>query len=197
MWFTETPWPPLLILATIGVICAIGWKAQQRNAFLIGIILVTLAGAIVLVVESVIVTDKERVEASVRDLVWAFQTESWLYDGASPFPGEDRIKTFSFISSRAHDLRMVVWKALQLVRVQDDLRVTDVRSTLKSQGSRATTHFRANATVMVGHQDAVGREPTRWELTWQRESGIWKVIRVQRLNVISGEPIRDMFAWED
>jgi len=193
MWFTETPWPPIFLCALAFVGCLIGWKSQQRPGYLTGMIASVFAALLVWIVERSIVTERERVEAAVHNLAWAVQNESALYDLGSAFPGEDHLKTLSFISRHAPALRELAWRGLQFVRVAGDLRITDVNVTLRANGTRARSHFRANGTFVLP-DGSTSYEPTRWLLTWQLEDGQWRVIRIQRLNVITGQPYRNIFA---
>ena len=95
-------------------------------------------------------------------------------------------KTLSYFSEENLTDRTRIKIAMVMFTVHDDLRVSDVMVTVNEKDSLATSHFRANASVtMLGGGDA-GWRPSRWEFTWQREEGAWRIIKIQRLH-----PIRD------
>lgn len=176
MWFTETAWPPVLICLTAVVLLLSAWMKRQRIGYLIGIVgLAFVAGGLFLV-EARIVTDAERIEADIVDWTTAFQRED--VDG-----------TLSYISPQAPAVRTVALAAMELVDVHDDLRITDVQVAVMNEGTRATSRFRANATVDIKGYGNQGRRPSYWEVTWQKQAEQWKVIRVVRLNVVTGEPV--------
>lgn len=190
MWFTETPWPPILFCAVLGALSLAAWRAQGQNRYLLGLPLFLILGVAIYAIERAVVTERERVEIALDGLIGVFQKEcetnsSVLRAMTSP----TELKTLDFISSAAMDVRQKVWTTLLLVDRIEHLRITDVQITMKSANSRALCHFRANAQVRVRTFDFDGHHPSRWMLTWQREGGEWKVIRVQRLDVFTGEAI--------
>ena len=176
MWFTETPWPPILICSVLAVLLIAGWSANHRGSYLGGVLALVLLSGAIYVAELKIVTDAEQIEESVYGITSAFQQG-------------DAGKTLEYVSAKAPGIRMFISSATQLVKVDDDLRVTDVHVTMKANGSRGISHFRANATVDVRGFGNLGYKPSRWEFTWQREADQWKVIHIYRLNVFTGERI--------
>src|SRR5436190_21765029 len=95
IWFTETPWPPIIILAIIAIACLAVWTSQKRAAWLLAGLLTVAAAVGVFVIERSIVTEAERVEQSVHDLAAAFQRK-------------DRDSTASFFSVQAPELQTQV-----------------------------------------------------------------------------------------
>jgi hypothetical protein len=65
MWFTETPWPPFIILSIISAGFFSLWYAQRRPRQLQASIAFLALGGLVIIVEQLIVTESERVEANV------------------------------------------------------------------------------------------------------------------------------------
>lgn len=176
MWFTETPWPPIVIGLVAAVLLFAGWFSTRRGMLLVGAgLLVMICGA-VYVVEQRIVTEAERVEQLVLDLTSAFQKK------------QDQ-RVLEMFSPTATDLRRTVKTAMDMITVQEDLRITDLSVQLRAQNSRAISHFRANATISLGSHGGMGHHPSRWEITWQREADQWRIIRIERLNPVSGEPV--------
>lgn len=176
MWLTETPWPPILITLVAAVLLFAAWFSTRRGMFLVGAgLLVILCGAIY-IVEQRIITEAERVEQLVLDLTSAFQQKR-----------EEQV--LEMFSPTASELRATVKTAMNLVTVHEDLRITDLSVQMKAQDSRAISHFRANATISIGSHGGLGHHPSRWEITWQREADQWRIIRVERLNPVSGEPV--------
>ena len=193
MWFTETAWPPIVMLGVIGVLLFLGWISQRRSGYLVGVFVCLSLCGVVWFVEQQIVTEREVVETRLHDFATTVQRESLQRGVANLVLGGPEPETFKFISATANDVRELARQALDMVDIQEDVRISDVRTNLTNNQSRATTQFRATATVSVAAYGNVGRQPTRWELTWQRENGIWKVIRATRLNFMSGESMTNPF----
>jgi hypothetical protein len=193
MWFTETPWPPIIVCVVLGTLSGIAWHSQRRPLYLWGIPLCLVLSGAVYGLEKIIITERERVEIELHHLVDAFVEECetpkdvWQRMGMAAGIGLES-KTLSYISPKAENVRRSAVGALMFVSRIDYLRITDVSTEMKASDSRALTHFRANAGVVVPNIYE-GHHASRWELTWQREAGEWKVIRAQRLDPITGQEI--------
>lgn len=172
MWFTENPWPPML-LCGIGLLIGLGmWASSQRVLHLgISLLSLLLAGAIFFI-EQAIVTPAEVVEQNVVRLCDEFRRKQPV--------------ALDYFSPTAPDLRQMAAGAMEMVTIGDDLSVTDFQTTITNQGSRAQCHFRANATISLAGAGNVGRQPARFLLTWAKEGADWKIISVKRLNPING-----------
>lgn len=177
MWFIDTPWPPVIIFGTSAVLCVGAWLGKGRGVFLLAAIgLMFLCGA-TLVLEKILVSDRERVEEGVLGISNAFQMG-------------DEPRTMGYISKQAPELEKLVHQAFEMVSVSD-LHIRDMSVEMTSQGTRAVSRFRANGTVNV---KAVGishttNAATKWDVTWQKEDGGWKIIRVQRLDPLKNEAV--------
>ncbi len=193
MWFTETPWPPIIGLCVVGVLLFLGWMSQRKTAFLAGVALCLALCGIVFVIEQKIVTERERVENRLLDFAVAFQQDS-LRQGLVNLvvPGPEPA-ALSYISASADGTRRMAVEALNFVDLPEPVRISDVRTTMSNNDSRAVTQFRASATVKAGGYSDGVRYPTRWELTWQREKGDWKILRATRLQFNTGEALHDPF----
>lgn len=187
MWFTEDAWSPVIVCLVGVVISAIAWSSSQRPRYLGVAALLTVIAAGVFFVEKVIVTDAEQVEQNLLDLVRAFVTESRQMQAGQPQAPES-LQCVNYFSLQNTGDRSRVVAALLVADVQDDIRITDVQIRLTNENSRALCHFRANATVSAGSFS--GHHPSRWELTWQKEGGEWKITRTRMLNIMNGSEIR-------
>jgi hypothetical protein len=184
MWFTETPWPPMVLFVVAAIGCAWMWGERRRSWWLVGMTGCVALAIGVLVFERSITTPAEQIQQHLMELASAFQDQ-------------DEAAMLSFVSPRAEKLRNQIRLGLATVSRVGHLRITDTNVTLLAEGSRAKLHFRANGTFeLAGGFGDVGHRPTRWVMTWQQEGGIWKAIDVQRLNTITGEPI-GMLSAED
>lgn len=177
MWFTETPWPPI-VACTIAAAIFLGlWMTQGRGVHLAAVLgILAVAGGIYFVEKSV-VTETERVEAAVLELADAVERDN--VDDA-----------LGKISANATAERALVTTGLRLIDVDGNLRISDMQVNLLGENSRAQTHFRANGNIRYEGQSQ--HTPTRWLLTWQREAGDWKVIRIERLSPTGGSPLDPM-----
>jgi len=177
-WFTENPWPPALICLASAVI-AVGWAqsrspSRERTLGFVGALVAVLAALAIFPLERSIVTDRERIELEVRQLV-------------ADFTAEDEAATLAHFSQGAVEWRKQVQLALKLVKVEG-IDVKDLSVKLFGQGTGATSLFRANGRVTFSGIDA-GHQPSRWKLTWQKEQGEWKIVEVVRLNPLKDEPM--------
>lgn len=175
-WFTETPWPPVVLLSVLAALAVAGWLGTQRGMYLVAVGVIAAACGAVILVERLVVTEAEIVEQRVRDLADAFRTK-------------DLERTLSFFSATAVPERFAITGAILVVTVHDDLTITDMDVELTAAGSRATSHFRANASVDGIGYAAQGRRPSRWRLTWQKEGADWKVVRIEQLDPVNGAPL--------
>jgi ketosteroid isomerase-like protein len=176
MWFTENPWPPMILLALAACVAFGLWMTGRKAKYLALALVMALAMPGVYFVEQAIVTDAETIEADVERLVAAFQRK-------------DLEATLGFFSKQAVGWRNTVTLALTMVTVEDDVSVKDLDVTMFAQNSRADSHFRANGRVSF-QGSAPSFQPSRWILTWQKEDGAWKIIEVQRLNPIKDEKLQ-------
>jgi hypothetical protein len=177
MWFTEDPWPPLLILALLAIVFGIAWNATRRGLyFLITAGLVAL-GLLVFLAEEVIQTESERVEAQVHALAEAVEKG-------------DAERVLAFISKEAPGLRELIGSRIQDVDVDEGLRITDLQVTRDGPGGKAKSHFRANGSG-TWRKTLSHTFTTRWNLTWQKEGETWRVIQVEQLDPIKGDVINE------
>jgi len=177
MWFTETPWPPMVLFAVMAIGCVWMWWERRRSWWLVGMAGCVALAIGTLVFERAIVTPGEQIEQHLLELSQAFQDH-------------DEQTMLSFVSPRADKLRSQIRLGLAMVERVEQLRITDTSVTLLAEGSRAKLHFRANGSFeLAGGFGNLGHKPTRWMMTWQQEGGVWKAIDVQRLDPITGDPV--------
>ncbi len=172
MWFTENPWPPIVISALIALVFLGMWNSNRRGLHLV-IALGFIGLCFVLYpLERSIITEGERVQLRVEQLCYDFR---------------DKKDIRGYVSDTREDLKTLFEEAGQLITIQSDLRLSDFSTRLLNEGQRATVHFRANATVRIRDAGDVGYQPARLILTLEREKGEWKIIEVERLNPINGK----------
>jgi len=175
MWFTEDPWPPMLLCGAAAIIAIAFWSSSKRVLpLVIAAVCLVLAG-VVYVAEAAIVTPAEEVEGLVVTL-------------CDEFRHKDQTALDHF-SDTAPQWKLVCATAMAMVDVDGDLRLTDFQTRVTNQNSRAVTHFRANATLNVKGFGNVGHQPARIELTWAKEPTGWKIIAVRRLHPIKDEEL--------
>ncbi len=168
MWFTEDALTPGLLFGAAGLILMFaGWNSGRRNLAIVGLLSLILGGS-AFVVDAMVVTESERIESLVHSLCDDFRHK--------------RATTVEYFSPTVPLLRTAVQTAMALVTIEEGPRLTDFQIRLTNQGTRATSHFRANATISVSPHGNVGHQPSRFILTWARESEGWKIIRVQRMH---------------
>lgn len=176
MWFTEAAWPPIILCLALAAIAAGLWNAQRKGWMLALAGVLVAACPVIWVVERQIVTPAEEIELAVHDLAAAVR------DG-------DVDTTVSYLSPQLPALQAAVRSAMAIADIGDDLRITDLSVRMTSADTRAISHFRANATIRAHAMQHEAHHPTRWELTWQRQEGNWKVVAIERLDPINGERV--------
>jgi hypothetical protein len=169
MWFTETPWPPFFICSVVAAAFFAQWYLHRRPRQLYIALGCLALGGLVILVERLIVTESERVENNVYALAHAFETG----DGA---------RCAEFFSGQDEADRTLVKGVAGSVHVVGSIRITDLSVQMSSAESRATSTFRASATVNFAGREQRGY--TKWELTWQREANEWRIIRIRRLHFV-------------
>lgn len=180
MWLvTENPWPLILVFAGVAVLLLINWYSRRKRILLP--IAGLMAGLAVAswAVDHWIVTDREQLEATVYELRDAVQ-------------GKDLPAVVGFFTELKD--KLAVTAGLSLVEFEDSIRVTALEAEMLVPGTRGKTRFRANVSLKVKTQGSVGRQPTMWELTWEKqvETSQWRIVEVQRLHPLTHEPIRVM-----
>src|SRR5262249_42389860 len=134
-WFTENPWP-LMILCGIGAaVLVFLWSWQKRAAHLLSALGLVLLALVIFIAERQILTDAERVERNVYGLTRSFRLK-------------DKPTTLDYFSPQADDLKKIIEWAWDYVEVRDDMRISDMSVTMPDQNT-AVSQFRANATVSV------------------------------------------------
>lgn len=171
MWFTETPWPPIIIC---GVLAALLWGAWLNNArprYLIIIGLLALVAVGLWFLEEALVSPKEQMEQTHFDLVAAFEDER-VDDVINYISQNERDKYGPMIKLGA-----------ELVEVPGKLSVPTPSIEFQSQQTRAVSQMHVNGKILVrgNPHDVV----SLWELTWQLEAGEWKIIDIRRLNPVN------------
>lgn len=175
-WFTETPWPPIVLLSVLAALAFIGWMGTRRGTYLVAVtVIAVICGGIVLLERS-IVTESEIVPQRLHALAAAFQARN--LDEA-----------LSFFSENATRERARLRAAMMYpIEFHGDLSITDTQVELTAQNSRATSHFRASGNVEL--QDFGPQWHTsRWLFNWQKEGGQWRIIHIQQLEPITGAPV--------
>ncbi|MBS0261531.1 MAG: nuclear transport factor 2 family protein [Planctomycetes bacterium] len=172
-WFTENPWPVIVILGLVGGACVASWTSNRRASWLAGGIAALLVAIGLYFYADSVVTEGERIEQDIRALTKAFTNK-------------ERERTLGFFSAGAGELKSRCETAMAWVEFPNGLDVKDVSVTVTNDNSRAVSRFRANGRVSVkgaGETHAA----SRWEFTWQKEAGQWKIIDVIRLNPYKDE----------
>ena len=172
-WLTENPWPPIFLLFIVAGVLAAAWTSQKRGIWLLGALTALLAAAALYFIEKSIVTEAERVEMKVRAV-------------ASAFERKDKEATLAFFSVQSPEVREMVLQALEWVELPDGVDIKDMSVRMSNENTRAVARFRANGTVSF-KKLASQHAASRWEVTWQKEAGDWKIIAVDRLDPIKDE----------
>ncbi len=176
MWFTETPWPPIAILALMSIVFLIATLQSQRGKWLVAAVLCGVLAIAVWFIEGAIVTPGEHVEGNLLAMIDAFQKN-------------DEPGTLKFISPAPASAGLVALARLgiKLVDLDEGYRVTDVHIKTLANNTAATSHFRVNATLRMSTQGNLGHLPFRFNGQWRIEAGQWRLTQIEELDPINGE----------
>jgi hypothetical protein len=175
-WIAETPWPVIVACSAVAALLFVGWYARSQSSLLIGAAVCLLIGGATYVVERQIVTDSERVETALNDLLDALKAK-------------DEAAALQHVSASAPSVQRFVEEAIRRVDVLDAVQLSQVDVSMKSQNSRAVAQFRANGPVRWVATGQIHHGVTRWECVWQREGNEWQIIRVTRIDPLTGEEL--------
>ncbi len=175
MWFTENPWPPMLIAALAAVVFLMMWSSNRRGLHFVLAAACLLAGAGIYLLERLIVTEGERLQQHVVQLCLDFR--------------DKKPEVVGYVSDSFPQLKDLFTEAFATVTIQSDLRMSDFQVKLTDDNSHGTVRFRASATINVSGYGDVGYQPAQIELVFQREKGEWKIIEIKRFNPINGKEL--------
>src|SRR5262245_44445066 len=176
-WLTENHWPLIFILGLAACFMMAVWTSQKHAGWLLGALTAVIAAVAVFFVEKAIITEGERVERQVRDLVEAFVRG-------------DRDRVVSFFSAKAPELRSLALRGLDLVEFPSGIDVKDMSVRVTNENTRAVSLFRANGVVSVKGLGARQQMASRWQVTWQKEGNDWKIVEVVRLHPYKDESMQ-------
>lgn len=171
-WFTENPWPLLLILGGAAVVAMISGSPKGRSVSIVCL----LAAAGLYFVESAVVTPSEEVETQLQTMLEAFRSR-------------DQAAIDRCIADESAGLRETAAQGLEKVSLTKDFHMKDLEVTVRDDGQTADAHLRANGTLKVTHGDMVTRVFTRWQTVWKLTGNEWKLVEVKRLDPVNGQEI--------
>lgn len=171
-WFTENPWPLLLILGGAAVVAMISGAPKGRSVSIVCL----LAAAGLYFVESAVVTPSEEVESQLQTMLEAFRSR-------------DQATIDRCIADESAGLRATAAQGLEKVSLTKDFHMKDLEVTVRDDGQTADAHLRANGTLKVTHGDMVARVFTRWQTVWKFMGSEWKLVEVKRLDPVNGQEI--------
>ena len=171
-WITENPWPGLVLLAGIAAVSLIAGLPHRGR---IAVVCLLLAGAL-FVVERQVVTSSEQLDEQLEALRLGFLEES-----------EEQI--FAQISPGAPELREMARDGLKRVQLTPLFHLRDIEVSPGADGETAEVSLRANGLLTIRQSSSTHHVATRWRTSWRRESGVWKLVKVVRLNPLTGEEI--------
>ncbi len=180
MWLIENPWPIVMICVVVALGGVFLWSRNKQAKYLLlagGMLLLTGAAFLV---DAAVLTESEQIDLQVRDLCYAFQR------------GEVD-KATGYFSDTAPELKQIVREASSMVRVGNDLVVSDINVKTIGSPPHYASRFRAKATVFLksgGGEQNGGHQPSQWELIWKHEAAGWRIVKLSRLNPINQQTMQ-------
>jgi len=167
--FFESPFYVYLTLAFAELVLVVVWHEKRTRAWALSLLIpVLLTGAVVLV-ERLVVTDREQIIAAARDIAAAVETRDLeripqhLDDKFSAkLPGKriDRDKAVAEINAKISRRNIT----------GVNFRKTDIEVT----GSEAKMH---TTTILIYGEEG-SRTSLIWDITWIKRAGRWKILEV-------------------
>lgn len=171
-WFTENPWPLILILVGISAVGALLGGLRGRNLAAGSLLLA--AGLYFL--EAAIVTPAEQIETRLESLL----------DG---FEQNDLRIIAEHIDDQSPGLIREAERGLELVTLDPHFHMQNIRVHLRDDGEAAEVELRANGTMTLRRSGGSQHVATRWKTVWTRHQDVWRLSEVHRLNPVTGEQI--------
>lgn len=176
MNFAETPWPGIILCGGVALLCLLAYGSSQRRKFLTGVLIAVAVAPLFVLWDELVQTESEQIEAAIVTM-------------ADDFRHSNTDAVLVWFHPQDAKLQAIVRTASELVTVTSDVRITSVVVTLSDGEQQATSDFRANAEFDVRGIGGVGRQPTRWLLTWRKFDGQWRIVGIERRNPLTGEPM--------
>ena len=175
--FAENAWPLVWFIALVDLLLAIAIYATGRGRLLTVIIGLAALAPLLLILERLIVTDRERVDAVVDEMAEAVRAENAdrLMSHISP--------QCRYANRGREAIAAAAANVFQLYEIER-LTLNGRKTRVASARGEATAEFVAVARGRQGTLD-VNIYPTRWQLTFQRDkSGSWQVVEIEQLPVV-------------
>ena len=171
-WFTENPWPLIMLLVGFAVLALILGQSKGR----LGAIVFLLFAAGVYLLEGMIITPAERVEETLQAMHKAFVAD-------------DLTTINAMISDESPQLRETAKKGLDLVDLDDGFHLQDVVVTIADDQKSAEIQLRANGMVRLRDNSITTHVATRWRTKWVTKDEKWLLSDVHRLDPMTGNEI--------
>lgn len=171
-WFTENPWPLIMLLVGFAVLALILGQSKAR----LGAVVLLLLAAGVYLLEGMIITPSERIEVTLQAMHKAFVAD-------------DLTTINSMIADESPQLRETAKKGLGLVDLDDGFHLQDVVVTLADDQKSAEIQLRANGTVQLRDNSVTTHVATRWRTKWVAKDEKWLLSDVHRLDPMTGNEI--------
>jgi len=195
-YLAEDPWPLAGFFALVGVVCLVPLYLTQQGKYLVRALIAFGLALVVLGVEHFWVTDAERVEATVRDLVravgrsdvdgaLALMTADVTLDVGDRSINEERAKVLGGrIVKKAGVVQGAVVRGLLGSAIAatkfDLLTVSRLEARVGVQSRQGKADFRVHAAgtteaTGVNYNFATDPNGTDWSVQLREEGGRWKV----------------------
>jgi hypothetical protein len=171
-WFTENPWPLMLILGGLAVVMLIPGNTKGRS---IAVVFALLAAGVCFL-ESAIVTPAEQIEGDLQTML-------------ASFIAEDLNAINRQIDDKADHLKQKAEQGLKLVNLDRGFHMQDIVVTVAEDGQKAVAELRANGRLTIENSNTPYHAATRWRTHWKLDREGWKMTEVHRLNPVTGDEI--------
>lgn len=171
-WFTENPWPLMLILSGVAVVMLILGDTKGRSIA----IAVALVAAAIYFLESAIVTPAEQIEGNLQTML-----ESFIAEDLNAIDRQ--------IDDKAEHLKQKAQEGLKLVNLDKHFHLQDIVVNVADDGLGAIAELRANGSLTIENSNTPYHAATRWRTHWKLTRNEWKMTEVHRLNPVTGDEI--------
>jgi hypothetical protein len=193
----ENPWPLVWVLGAVGVGCLVALRITQRGRYLVLAFGCVAAALLLLAVDALVLTDVERIEHVLDELVSASRRSdadaalSLLTDDVSLTQGSSLPDTPPSAARRSLEgtiTRSIIHDTLDDVRF-DFIHIDNPTITAGQITRQGRAEFRLYAKGTVhsrGFSFATDAEGSDWSLGFREVGGQWKVSRITAVRLPRG-----------
>lgn len=174
-WLLEDPWP-IVILGVLGEVLLLAALLRTgRGLFVACMVGVALLTGLGVLVERLVVTDREEIEET-------------LQSAAAALSSDEPLRVLDYIAPEAEEVRSAAQRYLAWIDFRDiSLRAPETRVSQRMPGT-ATVRFTAHVQGTLKNSElSLGEGLVYLEVQFRKHEGRWLVTGYQQLSLVPGQ----------